>query len=175
MSLYLILLLLVIIMSEELRIENFDNQQATIYWLPPHPQNHVLFFESTLCLPPNIPIKALPHNNIRCPKKPIVTVQPLGWISSQIWEYISIWATAKVTGRELYFASCLITELEKIFIHLPVPPLSYPAYCPLLEHPVAVTEDKLHHSNGNIILPNYIQLPTYIASLLSEIRQFFPF
>ena len=53
--------------------------------------------------------------------------------------------------------------------------MSYLAYCTVQEQPVAVTVDKLHHSNGSIILPNYIQLPTYIAPLLSEIRNIFQF
>jgi galactoside 2-L-fucosyltransferase 1/2 len=69
----------------------------------------------------------------------------------------------------------MIRELEKIFRNLPIPPLSYLAYCPLQERPVAVRRDKLDQSNGSIILPNYIQLPTYIAPLLSEIRQIFQF
>jgi hypothetical protein len=45
------------IMSAKLWTEKFDNQQANIYKLPPHPQNHVLFFESTLCLSSNMPKK----------------------------------------------------------------------------------------------------------------------
>ena len=55
--------------------ENFDSQQATISKLPPYPQNHMLFFVSTLCSSNNIPIKLPPNNNIHCPQKPIVTVQ----------------------------------------------------------------------------------------------------
>jgi galactoside 2-L-fucosyltransferase 1/2 len=92
-----------------------------------------------------------------------------------MWEYISVWAAAKETGREPYVPSCMIRELEKIFRNLPVPPLSYLAYCPIQECPVVVTVDKLDHSNGSIILPNYIQLPTYITNLLREIRQIFQF
>jgi galactoside 2-L-fucosyltransferase 1/2 len=162
-------------MSAKLWTENFDNQQVTIYKSPPHPQNHVLVFESTLCFSSNIPINPPPNNNIHCPQKPIVTVKQLGQLGNQMWEYISVWAAAKKTGREPYVPSCLIRELEKIFRNLPVPPLSYLAYCPVQEHPVALTKDKLDHSNGNIILRNYVQLPTYIAPLLTEIRQIFQF
>jgi galactoside 2-L-fucosyltransferase 1/2 len=82
---------------------------------------------------------------------------------------------AKKTGREPYVPSSLIRELEKIFHNLPVPPLSHLAYCPLQEYPVAVTVDKVDHSNGSIILPGAVQFPTYIATLLSEIRQIFQF
>jgi galactoside 2-L-fucosyltransferase 1/2 len=92
-----------------------------------------------------------------------------------MYEYISVWAAAKKTGREPYVPSCMIQELGKIFRNLPVPPLSYLAYCPVQEYPVTVTGDKLDYSNSSIILPNYIQLPTYIAPLLSEIRQIFQF
>ena len=35
--------------------------------------------------------------------------------------------------------------------------------------------DKLDHSNRTVILRNFIPLPTYIALLLSEIRQIFQF
>ena len=143
--------------------------------LPPYLQNHVMFFESTLCSSPNVHIKPPPKNNIRRPQKPIVTVKQLGGLGNQMWEYISVWAIAKKTGREPYVPSCLIRELEKIFRNLPVPPLSYLAYCPLQEHPVAVTEGQVDQSKGNIILRNYIPLPTYIAPLLSEIRQIFQF
>jgi galactoside 2-L-fucosyltransferase 1/2 len=65
--------------------------------------------------------------------------------------------------------------LEKIFRNLPVPPLSYLAYCPVQENPVEVTKKQVDHSNGSIILPNNIQLPTYIAPFVSEIRQMFQF
>jgi hypothetical protein len=46
----------------------------------------------------------------------------------------------------------MIQELEKIFQNLTFPPLSYLAYCPVEEHPVPVTVDKLDHSKGSIIL-----------------------
>jgi galactoside 2-L-fucosyltransferase 1/2 len=155
--------------------QDVDNQQAIFLTLSPYPQNEVLAFESTLCLTSKIPITPPPNNNIRCPQKPIVTVKQLGRLGNQIWEYISVWAVAKKTGREPYVPSCLIRELDKIFRNLPVPPLSYLAYCPLQEYSELVTDDQLDHSKGNIILRNYIQLPTYIAPLLSEIRQIFQF
>jgi len=155
--------------------QDFDTQQAIPRMLFPYPQNEVLVFESTLCSSQNIPITPPPNNNIHCPQKPIVTVKQFGRLGNQIWEYISVWAAAKKTGREPYVPSCLIMELEKIFRNLPIPPLSYLAYCPVHEHPVVVTVDKLDHSKGNIILRNYIQLPTYIAPLVSEIRQIFQF
>jgi galactoside 2-L-fucosyltransferase 1/2 len=155
--------------------QDVDTQQAIPLTLSTYPQNEMLVFESTLCSSPNIPIKPPPNNNIGCPHKPIVTVQQLGRLGNQMYEYISVWAIATKTGHEPYVPSCMIEELGKIFRNLPVPPLSYLAYCPLGEHPVLVTVDKLNHSNGSIILPNYIQLPTYIAPLLGEIRQIFQF
>jgi galactoside 2-L-fucosyltransferase 1/2 len=120
-------------------------------------------------------MKPPPNNNIHCPQKPIVTARQKGQLGNQMYEYISVWALAKTTGREPYVPSCLITELEKIFRNLPVYPLSYLAYCPVQEYPVAVTVEQVDHSNGSIILPNNIQLPTYIAPFLSEIRQIFQF
>jgi galactoside 2-L-fucosyltransferase 1/2 len=99
----------------------------------------------------------------------------MGRLGNQMYEYISVWALAKTTGREPYVPSCLITELEKIFRNLPVPPLSYLAYCPVQEYPVEVTKEQVDHSNGSVILTNYIELPTYIAPFVSEIRQIFRF
>jgi galactoside 2-L-fucosyltransferase 1/2 len=162
-------------MTAKFWTEDFENEQVIIYTLSPYPQNQTLDYESALCSSPNIPIKPPPHNNIRCPQKPVVTVKELGRLGNQMYEYISVWAIAKKTGHEPYVPSCLIHELEKIFPNLIVPPLSYLAYCPIVEYPVAVTVDELNHSNGSILLPNYVQLPTYIAPLLSEIRQIFQF
>jgi galactoside 2-L-fucosyltransferase 1/2 len=171
----LLLLMLVTFMAVNYWKQDFDTQPAIPRTLSPYPQDEMLVFESKMCLSRNIPIQPPPNNNSHCPQKPIVTVQQLGRLGNQIYEYISVWAAAKKTGREPYVPSCMIRELEKIFLNLPIPPLSYLAYCPLQEYPVAVTKDKLDHSNGNIILPNYVQLPTYIAPLLTEIRQIFQF
>ncbi|GFG35184.1 hypothetical protein Cfor_12757 [Coptotermes formosanus] len=154
---------------------DFDKQQADTYILSPYPQKQILDYEYTLCSSPNIPIKPPPGSNIRCPRKPIVTVRQLGRLGNQMWEYVSVWAAAKKTGREPYVPSCLIQELGKIFRNLTVPPISYLAYCPVVEYPVTVTGDTLDHSNGSILLQNYIQLPTYIAPLLHEIQLMFQF
>ena len=167
--------MLVFITAVSYRTQEFDTLQAILRTLFPNPQIEVLVFESTLCSSPNVPIKPPPNYKIRCPHKPSVTVQQLGGLGNQMWEYISVWAIAKKTGREPYVPSCMIRELEKIFRNIRVPPLSYLAYCPLQEHPVAVTEGQVDQSKGNIILRNYIPLPTYIAPLLSEIRQIFQF
>ena len=69
----------------------------------------------------------------------------------------------------------MFEELGKIFRKFSVPTLSRLAHCPLQAYPVVVTVDKVEHSNGSIIPPNFFQLPTYITHLLSEIRQFFQF
>jgi len=151
-------------MLEKFWTENFDNQHATIYKFPPYPQNQALFFESTPCFSSNIPIKPPPNIKIRRTQKTIVTVKQSDRLGNQMYEYISFWAKAKNKGPVFYIPSCLIRELEEISRNLPVLPMSYFAYCPLQEYPVAVTVDKLDHSNRNIILRNYIPLPTYIAT-----------
>jgi galactoside 2-L-fucosyltransferase 1/2 len=69
----------------------------------------------------------------------------------------------------------MIRELETMFRNLSVPPLSYLAYCPVQERPVPVPDGKLNHAKGSIILRKNVQLPTYIAPLLSEVRQIFQF
>ena len=155
--------------------QDFDIKEAIPSTDCSYPQIEMLVLETTLCSSSKIPIKPPPNNDISCPQKPIVTVKQTGRLGNQIYEYISVWALAKKTGREPYAPSCLIRELEKIFRNLPVPPLSYLAYCPLKEYPVAITKDKLDHSKGSIILEGAVQLPTYIAPLLNEIRQIFQF
>jgi galactoside 2-L-fucosyltransferase 1/2 len=167
--------MLVFITAVSYWTQDVDIQQAIFHTLSPYPQNEVLAFESNLCSSSKITITPPSNNNIRCPQKPIVTVKQTGRLGNQMYEYISVWAMAKKTGREPYVPSCLIRELEKIFHNLPVPPLSHLAYCPLQDYPLAVTVDKIDHSNGSIILPGAIQLPKYVAPLLSEIRQIFKF
>ena len=170
----LLLLILLFITAVSFWTQDSDTQQAIPRKVLPYPHGEILVFESTLCSSPHVVIKP-PPNNIHCPQKPIVTVKQTGRLGNQMYEYISVWAAAKKTGREPYVPSCMIQELGMIFRSLPVPPLPYLAYCPLQELPVPVTVDKLDHSNGSIILPDYIQLRTYIAPLLSEIRQIFQF
>jgi galactoside 2-L-fucosyltransferase 1/2 len=92
-----------------------------------------------------------------------------------MYEYISVWAAAKKTGREAYVPSCIIRVLDQVFRNLTVPPLSYLACCPVQKRPVPVTVDKVDRTKGSIVLPKYAQLPTYIAPLLSEVRQMFQF
>jgi hypothetical protein len=65
---------------------DFENEQAIIYTLSPHPHNQQLQYESSLCSSKNIPIKPPPHNNIRCPQKPILTVKQLGRLGNQMHE-----------------------------------------------------------------------------------------
>jgi galactoside 2-L-fucosyltransferase 1/2 len=69
-----------------------------------------------------------------------------------MYEYISVWAIAKTTGREPYIPSCMTQELGKIFRNLPVPALSYLAYCPVKKYPVSVTAEEVHHSHESILL-----------------------
>jgi galactoside 2-L-fucosyltransferase 1/2 len=88
-----------------------------------------------------------------------------------MYEYISVCAIAKMTGRETYVPSCMIQELGMIFRKLPVPVLSYLAYCPVKKYPVSVTAEEVHNSHDIVLLPDYAQLTLYIAPLVSEVRQ----
>jgi galactoside 2-L-fucosyltransferase 1/2 len=162
-------------MSTSYWTKHFDTERDIPHTLSPYPENKILAFESLLCLSSKIQIKPPPDNNFQCPQRPIVTVKKLGRLGNVMHEYISVWAVAKKTGREPYVPSCMIRELEKIFQNLTVPPVSYLAYCPLQEQPVTVRVSEIDHSNKSIILPNFVQLPKYIADLLTEIRQIFQF
>jgi len=175
LCLTLLIFVLVSIISGIYWREGFENQQVIIYTLSPHPHNQTLDYESSLCESPNTPIKPPPHNNIRCPQKPIVTVNQLGRLGNQMYEYISVWAVAKKTGHEAYVPSCLIRELGEIFQNLTVPPLSYLAYCTIEKYPVQVQADIIDYFNGSMLLPFYAQIPKYIAPLVREIPQIFQF
>jgi galactoside 2-L-fucosyltransferase 1/2 len=166
---------LVFIISGIYWTEGFENQQVIFNILSPHTHNQMLEYESSLCSSPNIPIKPPPHNNVRCPQKPIVTVKQLGRLGNQMYEYISVWAVAKKTGHEPYVPSCMIHELGKIFQNFTVPPLSYLAYCTIEKYPTQVQADMIDHFSGSMLLPTYAQLPKYIAPLVSEVRQIFQF
>ena len=135
----------------------------------------MLGYESRLCSSPNIPKKPPPNNNIRCPQEPIVTVQQLGRLGNQMYEYISVWAIAKKTGHEPYIPSCMIQELGKIFQNLTIPPLSYLTHCTIEKYPIQVQADMIDHFNGSMLLPSYAQIPKYIAPLVSEVQQIFQF
>ena len=104
-----------------------------------------------------------------------MTVQQLGRLGNQTYEYISVWAIAKKTGHEPYVPSCMIHELGKIFQNLTVPLLSYLAHCRIQKYPIQVQADMIDHFNGSMLLTIYDQLPKYIAPLLSEVRQIFEF
>ena len=112
---------------------------------------------------------------MQCPQKPIVTVQQLGRLGNQIYEYISVWAIAKKPGHEPYVPSCIIQELGNVFHNLTVPPLSYLAYCTIEKYPVPVQADIIDQFNGSMLLPRYAQFPKYIAPIFSEVRQIFQF
>jgi hypothetical protein len=113
-NLFLKLLLLILVFIESARYwaQDFYTQQAIPHTLSPSPQIAILDYESSLCLKLNTPIKPPLHNHIRCPHEPIVTVQQLERLGNQVYEYISVWAVAKKTGREPCVPSCMIRELE---------------------------------------------------------------
>jgi len=177
MTLFLTLLIfvLVLIISGIYWTGSFENQQVIMYMFPPHPYSETLKYESSLCSSPNIHIKPPPHNNIRCPQKPIVTVNEIGRLGNQMYEYSSLWAIARKTGREPYVPSCLLQKLGKIFQNLTVPPLSYIAFCTIEQYPVQVEADMIDNFNGSMLLPTYAQIPKYIAPLVSEVREIFQF
>jgi hypothetical protein len=129
--------------------------------LSPHPHNQTPECVSTLCSSTNTPIKPPPHNNIRCPQKPMVTVHQLGQLGNQMYEYNSFSVIAKKTGREHYVPSCMIQELEKILEIVTVFPLSYLAYCTIQKYRVQIHVDVIDHFNGSMLLPSFAQIHKY--------------
>jgi galactoside 2-L-fucosyltransferase 1/2 len=157
-------------MATKFWIKDSGNLQAVIYNSIP-----VLHYENSLCSSSKQPIEGPSQYMVQCPQKPIVTVQKLGRLGNQMWEYISAWAVAKKTGHASYVPRCLKQELQKVFQNLTVPTLSNTANCYIQKYPVKVKVDKLTLLDGNILLPSYVQLPEYIVPFLSEVQQIFQF
>jgi len=174
-TVYLTLIVIVLVfMATKLWTQTELSHNLLPYPVTPN-ESKMLEYERSLCPSTMKPIAAPSHWKAQCPQKPIVTVRKLGRLGNQMWEYISVWAVAKKTGREAYVPSCLIQELEKVFQNLTVPPLSYIAHCAIEKYPVEMTVNNLTLPDGNILLHNYVQLPHYVVPLLSEVRQIFQF
>lgn len=138
-------------------------------------ESKMLAYEHSLCSSSMKPTEVLSCHRVQCPEKPIVTVRQLGRLGNQMWEYISVWAVAKVTGHEPYVPSCLIQALGKVFQNLTVPPLSCIANCALETYPVERKVANFTLLDGNILLQNYVQLPEYVVPLLNDVKQIFRF
>lgn len=145
----------------------------TALWTYSEPK--MLAYEHSLCSSSMKPIEVSSCHRLQCPKKPIVTVRQIGRLGNQMWEYISVWAVAKVTGHEPYIPGCLIQALEKVFQNITVPPLSCIVNCTLETYPVQGKVDNLTLLDGNILLRNYVQLPEYVVPLLNDVKQIFRF
>lgn len=146
---------------------------VTTLWT--YSEHKILAYEHSLCSSSMKPIEVSSCHRVQCPKKPIVTVRQIGRLGNQMWEYISVWAVAKVTGHEPYIPGCLIQALEKVFQNLTVPPLSCIANCTLETYPVEGKVDNFTLLDGNILLRNYVQLPEYVVPLLNDVKQIFQF
>jgi galactoside 2-L-fucosyltransferase 1/2 len=153
---------------------------ATALWTYSKPErlayeHSVLAYEQSLCSMPMKYIELSSCHRVQCPEKPIVTVRQLGRLGNQMWEYISVWAVAKMTGHEPYVPGCLIQKLEKVFLNITIPPLSCIANCHLETYPLEGNMDNLTLMNGNILLKDYVQLPQYVVPLLNDVKQIFRF
>jgi galactoside 2-L-fucosyltransferase 1/2 len=144
-------------------------------WTYSKPTNKMLAYERSLCSSSMKCIESSSCHRIQCPEQPIVTVRQLGRLGNQMWEYISVWAVAKVTGHEPYIPGCLLQSLEEVFQNLTIPPLSCVADCTLETYPVEGKVDNLTLLNGNILLKDYVQLPEYVVPLLNDVKQIFQF
>lgn len=88
-----------------------------------------------------------------CPKYGIVSAVQGGRLGNQIWEYASVWATARRTGLEPFMPRCILKTLEEHFENLSIPPLSYIGRCTLDVGQVVNSLGQWNSTEQNIIIP----------------------
>ncbi|XP_012287583.1 galactoside 2-alpha-L-fucosyltransferase 3 isoform X2 [Orussus abietinus] len=142
---------------------------------PPARRTKISTYEQVLCHASfkNVRIPADRRNP--CPKDGIVSVVQGGRLGNQIWEYASVWATARRTGLEPFMPRCILRTLEEYFDNLSIPPLSYIGWCTL---DVGQIVNSLNHWNSteqNIIIPRHATYWSLILVWLDDVRKEFTF
>ncbi|XP_043483033.1 galactoside alpha-(1,2)-fucosyltransferase 2-like [Leptopilina heterotoma] len=131
-------------------------------------------YEQALCHSNLRPSKISLQNKTPCPKYGIVSAVQGGRLGNQIWEYASVWATARRTGLEPYVPRCILKTLEEHFEKLSIPPLSNIGYCTLgVDQIVSLSEWNSTHQN--IIIPRHAAYWSQILIWLDDLRQEFKF
>lgn len=121
---------------------------------PPARHTKIIVYEQALCRSSFKTIKT-PSTDWRnpCPKYGIVTAAQGGRLGNQIWEYASVWATARRTGLEPYMPRCILKTLEEHFDNLSIPPLSSIGRCTLDVGEVVNSLGQWNSTEQNIIIP----------------------
>lgn len=124
---------------------------------PPARHTKISAYEQALCRTTlktsNVRAPAPEWRNNPCPKYGIVSAVQGGRLGNQIWEYASVWATARRTGLEPFMPRCILKTLEEHFENLSIPPLSYIGRCTLDVGQVVNSLSQWNSTEQNIIIP----------------------
>ncbi|XP_018316424.1 galactoside 2-alpha-L-fucosyltransferase 3 [Mycetomoellerius zeteki] len=145
---------------------------------PPARHMKVSAYEQALCrtnLKNNVRIPASELRNNPCPKYGIVSAMQGGRLGNQIWEYASVWATARRTGLEPFMPRCILKTLEEHFENLSIPPLSYIGRCTLDVGQVVNSLSQWNSTEQNIIIPRHAAYWSLILVWLDDVRREFTF
>lgn len=142
---------------------------------PPARRTKIWTYEQTLCHTNLRNIKIPPEWRNSCPKYGIVSAVQGGRLGNQIWEYASVWATARRTGLEPFMPRCVLKTLEEYFENLSIPPLSYIGRCTLDVSQVVNSLSQWNSTEQNIIIPRHAAYWSLILVWLDDVRREFTF
>ncbi|XP_057330001.1 galactoside alpha-(1,2)-fucosyltransferase 2-like [Microplitis mediator] len=114
-------------------------------------------------------------NRNSCPKFGIVSAAQGGRLGNQIWEYASVWATARRTGLEPFMPRCILKTLQEHFENLSIPPLSYIGKCTLDVGQVVNSLGQWNSTQQTIIIPRHAAYWSLILVWLDDVRREFTF
>ncbi|XP_034939205.1 galactoside 2-alpha-L-fucosyltransferase 2-like isoform X2 [Chelonus insularis] len=132
-------------------------------------------YEQALCRSSFKPTKIPMEWRSSCPKYGIVSAAQGGRLGNQIWEYASVWATARRTGLEPYMPRCILKTLQEHFDKLSIPPLSYVGRCTLDVGQVVNSIGMWNSTQQSIIIPRHAAYWSLILVWLDDIRREFIF
>ena len=120
---------------------------------PPAHHIKISSYEQALCHTSSKNINIPPKWEYPCPKYGIVSAIQGGRLGNQIWEYASVWATARRTGLEPFMPHCILKTLEEYFENLSIPPLNYIGKCNLDVNQIVNSLGQWNSTEQNIIIP----------------------
>ncbi|KAK0088245.1 hypothetical protein PV325_012659 [Microctonus aethiopoides] len=143
---------------------------------PPARHTKIIAYEQALCRSSFKTIKITPAEwRNSCPKYGIVSAAQGGRLGNQIWEYASVWATARRTGLEPFMPRCILKTLEEHFVNLSIPSLSYIGKCTLDGSQIVNSLGQWNSTDQNIIIPRHAAYWSLILMWLDDVRREFTF
>ncbi|KAG8040240.1 hypothetical protein G9C98_000810 [Cotesia typhae] len=110
-----------------------------------------------------------------CPRYGIVSAAQGGRLGNQIWEYASVWATARRTGLDPFMPRCILKTLQEHFDNLSIPPLSYIGRCTLDAGQVVNSLGQWNSTQQTIIIPRHAAYWSLILIWPDDVRREFTF